>query len=78
MPPKKKKKDDDWLQEADKEMEKEGTVGTFTEKAKRKGKSVQAYANEVIKKYKGKTKNAAELKLLRQAGYAKNAKKINK
>jgi hypothetical protein len=76
--PKKKKKDEDWIQEADKEMKEEGTEGTFTKKAERKGKSVQQYATEVIKKLKGNTKNKSEVKLLRQAVFAKNMKKINK
>ena len=37
--------------------------GVFTAKAKRAGKSVQGYASQVIKKYKGKTKNKTQLKL---------------
>ena len=75
MPP---KKSDNWLQKADKEMERERTVGTFTQKAKKHGKSVASYANEVIRKYKGKTKTPAQLKLLRQAVFAKNAQKFRK
>ena len=49
--------------------------GVFTAKAKRAGKSVQGYATQVIKRLKGKTKNKRQLKLLRQATFAKNAKK---
>ena len=49
--------------------------GVFTRKAKKKKMSVQKYARYVIKKYKGKTKNKRELKLLRQAVFAKTAKK---
>ena len=52
--------------------------GVFTRKAKRKGMSVQKYARYVIKKYKGKTKNKKQLKLLRQAVFAKTAKKWKK
>ena len=49
--------------------------GVFTRKAKKKKMSVQKYARYVIKKYKGKTKNKRELKLLKQAVFAKTAKK---
>jgi len=44
--------------------------GVFTKKAKAKGKSVQAYAREVIRKYKG---TGRQTKLLRQAVFARNA-----
>ena len=44
--------------------------GAFTKKAKAKGKSVQAYAREVIRKYKG---TGRQTKLLRQAVFARNA-----
>ena len=52
--------------------------GVFTKKAKKKGMSVQRYANYVIKKYKGKKKTKKQLKLLRQAVFAKTAKKWKK
>jgi len=52
--------------------------GVFTRKAKKHHMSVQNYAKKVIKKYKGKTKNARELKLLRQAVFARTAKKWRK
>ena len=52
--------------------------GVFTRKAKAKGMSVQRYAKYVIKKYKGNTKNKKQLKLLRQAVFAKTAKKWKK
>ena len=52
--------------------------GVFTRKAKLHGLSVQKYAKYVIKKYKGKTKNKKQLKLLRQAVFAKTAKKWKK
>ncbi len=52
--------------------------GAFTRKAKKKRMSVQKYARYVIKKLKGKTKNKRQLKLLRQAVFAKTAKKWKK
>ena len=52
--------------------------GVFTRKAKKHRMSVQKYARYVIKKLKGKTKNKSELKLLRQAVFAKTAKKWKK
>ena len=39
--------------------------GAFTRKAKKAKMSVQKYARHIIKKYKGKTKNKREVKLLR-------------
>jgi len=53
--------------------------GTFTASARRAGKSVQAFATEVIKKYKGK-KGLTETQktLLKRAVFAKNAAKWNK
>ena len=67
-----KKKDDDLFDDL--------KEGAFTAKAKKAGKSVQAYATEVINKYKGKTDgDKRKVKLLRQAVFAKNAKtKFNK
>ena len=58
---------------------KKGNEGIFTAKAKRAGKSVQGYATEMVRKYKGK-KNLtdSQKKTLRQAVFAKNAKKWNK
>jgi hypothetical protein len=52
--------------------------GVFTKKAKQKNMSVQKYAKYIIKKYKGKTKNKKQLKLLRQAVFAKTSKKWKK
>lgn len=52
--------------------------GVFTKKAKKANMSVQKYAQQVIKKYKGKTKNKRELKLLKQAVFAKTAKSWKK
>ena len=70
MPPKA-----DWLQKADRGMTKAGTEGSFTAKAKRAGKSTQVYAKAVVKKYKGKPKTPAQLKLFRQALFARNVTK---
>ncbi len=61
-----------WIQKANKEIKKDGTEGVFARKAKRRGMKTKTYANEVRRKYKGKTKTPAQLKLLRQAVYAKN------
>lgn len=52
--------------------------GVFTRKAKKHKMSVQKYAKYIIKKYKGKTKNKRQLKLLKQAVFAKTAKKWKK
>ncbi len=52
--------------------------GVFTKKAKRKGMSVQKYAKYIVKKYKGKKKTKRQLKLFRQALFAKTAKKWKK
>jgi len=52
--------------------------GVFTRKAKKKNMTVQQYAKYIIKKYKSKTKNKKQLKLLRQAVFAKTAKKWKK
>ena len=49
--------------------------GAFTRKAKRAKMTVKKYANHIIKKYKGKTKNKAQLKLLRQANFVKVSSK---
>ena len=74
-PRKSSKKSRKWMQKASKSMKKRGTVGAFTRQAKRAGMGVQEYARHVIKKYKGKTKNARELQLLRRAVFARNAGK---
>jgi len=50
--------------------------GAFTRKARKARKTVQGYANYVIKKLKGTQKlTTKNLRLLRQAVFAKNAKK---
>ena len=68
----------DWIGNATKSMKKRGTTGSFTALAKRKGKSVSKYANEVIKKYKGKKKTPAQLTLFRKAVFARNMKRARK
>ena len=45
--------------------------GVFSKKAQRAGKSTSAYATEVVKKLKGKTKTAADRRLLKQATLAR-------
>ena len=52
--------------------------GVFTKKAKKKGMSVQKYAKYIVKKYKGKKKTKRQLKLFRQALFAKTARKWKK
>ena len=79
MASKKKRKDKDWVQEVDKEMEKDGTEGSFTRAAKKAGKSVHAYAIEVRSKYKGKDGlTEAQKRLLRRAVLALNFEKMAK
>ncbi len=52
------------------------TKGAFTRQAKQHGKSVQAYATEVIRKYKGKPDlTPTQLRDLRRAVFAKNVAK---
>ena len=68
---KRKKSTGKWMQAAEATMEKKGTKGLFTKKAKRAGMSVQAYANYVLS-HKGKFST----KTIREALFAKNAKRI--
>ena len=62
----------DWIKKATASMRKRGTAGSFRAAAKRKGKSVSKYANEIIRRYKGKKKTPAQLKLFRRAVFARN------
>ncbi len=72
----KKKK---WVQKVVKDMEKKGTVGSFTAKANKAGMPVQQYADKVIATYKGKKGLSKDhLHLLRQAVLAKNFGKMNR
>tara|TARA_R110000824_G_scaffold67255_5_gene174131 strand:+ start:890 stop:1159 length:270 start_codon:yes stop_codon:yes gene_type:complete len=69
--------DDDWIQEADLRE------GAFTKKAEAKKMGVQAYAKQVVGKYKqmkasGKKPTKAHVKLMRQANLAINFGKIAK
>ncbi len=52
--------------------------GVFTRKARNHKMTVKQYADHVIRKYKGKTKNPRDVKLLRQAVFAKNARSWKK
>ena len=54
-----------WIQEATKKMEKKGTVGSFSAKAKRKGMTTLQYARWVMK-------NSKDSKLRKQANFAIN------
>ena len=68
----------DWIGKATKSMKKRGTTGSFTAMAKRKGKSASTYANEVIRKYKGKKKTPAQLKLFRRAVFARSMERMRR
>ena len=59
-----------WIQDATAEMEKKGTIGTFTAKAKRYGMTPQEFAKKVLAD-DGKTNYT--LKTKRQAQFMKNA-----
>ena len=80
------KKSKDWIGKAEKKMEKKkkacptcnGTEGLFSHKAKVAGKSTKGYAEEVKKRLKGKTTDAKEKKLLKEAVFALNAMKVSK
>ena len=52
--------------------------GAFSSKAKRAGKSTGAFANETIKRLKGKTKTEAQRRLLKQAVLARTFAKYRK
>lgn len=72
-----------WMTKAVKRMQKKGTVGDFSEAAKRAGKSTLEYANDILaqaKRYReqGKPLPADLLKKVRQATFAKNAIKVSK
>jgi len=62
--------DDKWMQEAEKEMEKDGTVGLFTKKADKAGKTTVEFAKEVLDP---KNKDKYDLKTRREAQFMKNA-----
>ena len=63
--------EDTSFSDAAKDIEKKGTEGVFTAKAKKAGMGVQAYANKVLKK-----DSKASTKTKRQAGFAKGAATI--
>jgi hypothetical protein len=60
--------EDDSFSKAGKEIEKKGTEGVFTAKAKKAGMGVQAYAHKVLQKG-----SDASTKTKRQAAFAKGA-----
>ena len=67
-----------WIGKATRKMKKRGTAGSFTAAAKRRGKSVPKYANEVIRRYKGKKKTPAQMKLFRRAVFARNMERMRR
>ena len=60
--------EDDSFSKAGEEIEKKGTEGVFTAKAKKAGMGVQAYADKVLAKG-----SEASTKTKKQAGFAKGA-----
>ena len=63
-----KKKDDNWMQGAEKEMEKKGTVGLFTKKAENHDMTTVEFANKVLG-----NPDDFDLKTRREAQFMKNA-----
>ena len=63
---------DDWLQEANEDMEKNNTKGRFTQQAKRAGMEVQEFARHVLQ-----NKAAYSTRTLRRAVFALNVAKFN-
>jgi hypothetical protein len=61
------KTDDNWIQEAEKDMEKKGTVGLFTKEAKKRGLTPVQFAKKVLKNPSYYTD-----KLRKQAQFVKN------
>ena len=66
-------KEDDSFSKAGEEIEKKGTEGVFTAKAKKAGMGVQAYAKQVLAK-----DSKASTKTKRQASFAKGAATVAK
>ena len=62
------REEDDSFSKAGEEIEKKGTEGVFTAKAKKAGMGVQAYADKVLAK-----DSKASTKTKRQAAFAKGA-----
>ena len=64
----------DWIQKATKEMDKKGTIGSFTKQAKRAKMSTEAFADEVLNnpsKFKEKTRKRAQFYKNMKKKYAK-------
>lgn len=64
------KTDGDWIQGAVEEMEKKGTIGTFTKKAEKRGMTPIEFASEVLD---STNKNKFTEKTRKQAQFVKNA-----
>jgi len=67
------KKDDDSFSDAGKEIEKKGTEGVFTKKAKKRGMTAQEFARKVLA-----NTDEYDLKTVRQASFAKGADTVAK
>ena len=68
-----------WIQAVNKEMNKNKTVGSFTAKANRHGKSVHNYAVQVMKNYRKISKpTKSQIHLMRQASLALTFEKMAK
>ena len=61
-----------WMQKATKRMERKGTEGEFSEKAKRAGMSTLEYANKVL------SNPNAPADLKKQANFARNAIRVSR
>ena len=62
---------DDSFSKAGEEIEKKGTEGVFTAKAKKRGMSVQEFARKVLA-----NTDEYDIKTVRQASFAKGAKTV--
>ena len=67
------KKDDDSFSDAGKEIEKKGTEGVFTKKAKKRGMTAQEFARKVLA-----NTDEYSLKTVRQASFAKGSDTVAK
>ena len=70
---KKRKKKDDSFSEAGEEIERKGTEGVFTAKAKKAGMGVQEFARKVLA-----NTDDYDIKTVRQASFAKGAGTVAK
>tara|TARA_R110000851_G_scaffold6677_1_gene26694 strand:- start:789 stop:986 length:198 start_codon:yes stop_codon:yes gene_type:complete len=59
---------ENWIKSATDAMDKKGTVGVFSAKAKRAGMSTKKYAKKTIVRLKGKKKNKDTNKVIKAGG----------